>query len=113
MNNSQAIIDHCKGIRKSGIPSKGGIQETEDIKKILEKQLQLLSEESKRSSAENLCKLSEQMRAIAQILLGQSQSFYEASTSHPYVVQLPVKDLIDLYAARYKQAHSSGQTHEL
>lgn len=28
---SQAIIDHCKGIRKSGIPSKGGIQETNVI----------------------------------------------------------------------------------
>ena len=28
---SQAVIDHCKGIRKSGIPSKGGIQETNVI----------------------------------------------------------------------------------
>lgn len=25
---SQAVIDHCKGIRKLGIPSKGGVQET-------------------------------------------------------------------------------------
>jgi phage antirepressor YoqD-like protein len=28
---SQAIIDHCKGIRKLGIPSAGGIQETNAI----------------------------------------------------------------------------------
>lgn len=28
---SQAIIDHCKGIRKLGIPSQGGIQETNII----------------------------------------------------------------------------------
>lgn len=28
---SQAIIDHCKGIRKLGIPSNGGIQETNVI----------------------------------------------------------------------------------
>ena len=84
----------------------------EDIKKILEKQLQLLSEESKRSSAKNLCKLSEQMRAIAQILLGQSQSFYEASTNHPYVVQLPVEDLIDLYAARAQLLSRHSECHK-
>lgn len=24
----QAVIDHCKGIRKLGIPSEGGMQET-------------------------------------------------------------------------------------
>ena len=82
----------------------------DDIKKILEKQLQLLSEESECSSAEELCKLSEQMRAIAQILLGQSQSFYEASTNHPYVVQLPVTDLVDLYAARAQLLHRQGQS---
>jgi len=28
---SQAVIDHCKGIRKLGIPSQGGIQETNVI----------------------------------------------------------------------------------
>lgn len=28
---SQAVIDHCKGIRKLGIPSKGGMQETNVI----------------------------------------------------------------------------------
>lgn len=28
---SQAVIDHCKGIRKLGIPSEGGIQETNII----------------------------------------------------------------------------------
>lgn len=30
----------------------------------------------------------------------ESQSFYGASTNHPYVVQLPVADLVALYAAR-------------
>ena len=28
---SQAVIDHCKGIRKLGIPSAGGVQETNVI----------------------------------------------------------------------------------
>ena len=30
----------------------------------------------------------------------ENQSFYGASTNHPYVVQLPVADLVALYAAR-------------
>ena len=81
-----------------------------DIKKILEKQLQLLSEESEHASAANLCELSEQMGVIAQILLGQNQSFYEASTNHPYVVQLPATDLVDLYVARAQLLHHQGRS---
>lgn len=84
--------------------------EETDIKKILEKQLQLLSEESECVSTDELCRLSEQMRAIALILLGQNQSFYEASIGHPYVVQLPAEDLVDLYAARAQLLHRQGQS---
>ena len=80
------------------------------VKEILEKQLQLLSEESENATTDELCQLSEQMRAIALILLGQSQSFYEASTGHPYVVQLPAEDLVDLYAARAQLLHRQGQS---
>ena len=43
--------------------------EIKDIEKILGKQLQLLSEESECASTDELCRLSEQMRAIALILL--------------------------------------------
>lgn len=81
-----------------------------EINKILEKHLQLLCEKSKGSSVDELCKLSEQIRAIGQLLLWQNQSFYEASTNHPYVVQLPVKDLVDLYAARAQLLHRRGQS---
>lgn len=89
-----------------------------ETNKILEKQLELLSKASEttlqQEDWDSLNELSKSMAAIAQVLRSeQNRSFYGASTNHPYVVQLPVKDLIDLYAARYKQAHSSGQTHEL
>ena len=87
-----------------------------EINKILEKHLQLLCEKSKGSSVDELCKLSEQIRAIGQLLLWQNQSFYEVSTNHPYVVQLPVKDLVDLYAARAQLLHrrdSNSQHHGL
>lgn len=42
----------------------------------------------------------------------QSQSFYGASTCHPYVVQLPVRDLIDLYVARAEAFHRSSPDHK-
>lgn len=39
----------------------------------------------------------------------ESQSFYGASTNHPYVVQLPVADLVALYAARAERyTHSTA-----
>ncbi len=85
-----------------------------ETKEILEKQLELLSEVSKQAKLnelwDDLKDFSDRMVAIAQVLRSeQNRSFYGASTNHPYVVQLPVKDLIDLYAARYKQAHSSSR----
>ena len=88
----------------------------EDVKEILEKQLQLLSEVSenlRRSDypARDLTKLSVAMTGIASLLLQKNQSFYEASTSHPYVVQLPAKDLVDLYAARAQLLHRRGASH--
>jgi len=33
-NPSKAVIQHCKGITKLGIPSEGGIQETNVIPKV-------------------------------------------------------------------------------
>lgn len=96
-------------MRISSAQQRGSEGMTKDeIKKILEKQLQLLSEESESASTEDMCKLSEQIRAIALILLQQNQSFYEASTNHPYAVQLPVEDLVDLYAARAQLLRHQG-----
>lgn len=42
----------------------------------------------------------------------ENQSFYGASTNHPYEVQLPVKDLVDLYVARDARLHRSSNDHE-
>ena len=75
----------------------------EHVEKILEKQLQLLSEASvrNRENCEALCELSASMTKVIALLEGErSQFFGEASRCHPCVVQLPIKDLIDLYAAR-------------
>ena len=73
-----------------------------EVKETLEKQLELLSERSKTVDDMCLADVTEQMVQIAALLLDRekSQSFYGASTCHPYVVQLPVEDLVDLYAAR-------------
>lgn len=75
----------------------------EHIEKILEKQLQLLSEASVRNheNYEALCALSASMTKVIALLEGErSQFFGEASRCHPCGVQLPVRDLVDLYAAR-------------
>lgn len=42
----------------------------------------------------------------------ENQSFYGDSTNHPYEVQLPVKDLVDLYVARDVRLHRSSNDHE-
>lgn len=88
----------------------------EKVKEILEKQLQLLSEVSENFDAYEmdasiLPEFSLAMVEIASLLLQKNQSFYEASTSHPYVVQLPAKDLVDLYAARAELLHRRGASH--
>ena len=72
------------------------------IKEMLEKQLQLLSERSESATDEELCDISGEMVKVAQLILAidGNLSFYGASTNHPYVVQLPAEDLVDLYAAR-------------
>lgn len=75
----------------------------EHVEKILEKQLQLLSEASVRNheNYEALCALSASMTKVIALLEGERSQFSgEASRCHPCVVQLPIKDLIDLYAAR-------------
>lgn len=75
----------------------------EHVEKILEKQLQLLSEASvrNRENCEALCELSASMTKVIALLEGERSQFSgEASRCHPCVVQLPIKDLIDLYAAR-------------
>lgn len=85
-----------------------------DVKKILGKQLQLLSKYSMdlQWDVDDICKLTAQMVSLAQALDPElrSQSFYEASTNHPYVVQLPVADLVDLYAARAQLLRRQGQS---
>ncbi len=72
------------------------------VKATLEKQLDLLSKWSDGTrNCKELCDLTKRMVEVSHLLIGvENQSFYGASTHHPYVVQLPVKDLTDLYAAR-------------
>ena len=88
----------------------------ESTRKILEKQLQLLSEYSMNLQwdVDDICKLTAQMVSLAQTLDTElrSQSFYAASTNHPYVVQLPVADLVDLYVAREEAYYQSGPSRE-
>ena len=84
------------------------------VKETLEKQLQLLAERSANASNENIVELTESMVSVAKVLLALdgNQSFYAASTGHPYVVQLPAADLVDLYAARAELLHRRGQCHK-
>lgn len=74
-------------------------------KKLLHKQLQLLAECSYyyRTDAEKLSRLSHAMIEVVSILHGQNQSFY--GEYQPYAVQLPVKDLLDLYANKADMIH--------
>lgn len=86
----------------------------DNVKKILYKQLELLAERSKfkNISVNELTQLNKEIVNLAQVLLEvQNQSFYGASTNHPYVVQLPVGDLLDLYAARAQRFHQSSESH--
>lgn len=85
----------------------------DEIKETLEKQLELLYERSKTVDDMCLADITEQMVQIAALLLDRekSQSFYGASTCHPYVVQLPVEDLVDLYAARAERWNRQGVSH--
>lgn len=83
----------------------------EKIKKTLEKQFDLLTERSAGTFGEELAILTNAMINLAGVLDPevQTQSFYAASTYHPYVVQLPTKDLIELYVARAERATRRGE----
>ena len=85
-----------------------------NVKETLEKQLQLLSERSEKAHDTEIVELTEAMVAVANLLLALdgNQSFYEASTSHPYVVQLPAEDLVDLYAARAERLSRHSLSHK-
>ena len=85
--------------------------EQAQIKETLEKQFELLSERSKETSGKELADLTNTMINLAAILLPefQSQSFCAASINHPYVVQLPIKDLVELYVARAERANECGR----
>ena len=87
--------------------------EASEVKRTLEKQLELLSERSRTVEDMCLADVTEQMVQIAALLLDRekSQSFYGASTCHPYVVQLPVEDLVALYAARAERWNRQGVSH--
>ena len=87
----------------------------EDYKKILEQQLLLLSEKSNDTwSTDELCQLTDKILNLVMFLEPefQNQSFYAASTGHPYVVQLPAADLVDLYAARAELLHRRVPSHK-
>ena len=85
------------------------------VKETLEKQLQMLSERSSTADIKYLPALTGQMINLARILEPelQNQSFYGASTGHPYVVQLPAKDLVDLYVARAELLSRQAKSHRI
>ena len=80
------------------------------IKETLEKQFDLLAERSTQTYGAELANLTDAMINLAVILESdvQNQAFYAASTRHPYVVQLPIEDLLALHVARAEQARQSG-----
>lgn len=88
---------------------------TEQIKSTLEEQFLFLANRSKATYGKELADLTDAMIKVAFILAPelQNQSFYAASTYHPYVVQLPVKDLLALYAARIEEKQSSGHSRRI
>jgi len=83
---------------------------TEQIKNTLEEQFLFLANRSKATYGKELADLTDAMIKVAFILAPelQNQSFYAASTYHPYVVQLPVEDLLALYVAKAEEVHRSG-----
>ena len=78
-----------------------------EIEKILTEQLKLLGEVSKKSDEKQLKNLTDAMIEIVMLIEPESrnQSFYGASTCHPYEIQLPVADLVDLYVGRAAYAN--------
>ena len=87
----------------------------EQIKNKLEEQFLLLAERSKSTYGKELADLTNAMIKVALILAPklQNQSFYEVSTCHPYVVQLPVEDLLALYVARAEERNRSGRAQRI
>ena len=96
---------------------------TKNIKKMLYEQLELLVKQSKNiqfstNDTEKLVNLNKEIVSLADCLLHylplvpQNQSFYGVSTNHPYVVQLPAKDLVDLYVARAQLEHQCPEFHK-
>ena len=85
----------------------------DQVKKELLKQMELLQQKSQDPglNADSLAKLTDAMVSVSMVLLGGSQSFYGAGTHHPYVVQLPAEDLVELYVARAQRARRTGESH--
>ena len=81
----------------------------EKYKTVLDKQLDLLSEQSHTcDNRQDIAVLTEAMAKIVPILcqLSQSQFYAEGIWSHPYVGSLSMKDLIDLAKVRADRVHS-------
>ena len=81
------------------------------IKETLEKQFELLSKRSEEIQGKELADLTMAMINLVPFISPefQSQSFYAASINHPCVVQLPAKDLVELYVARAERANECGR----
>ncbi len=83
--------------------------DTEQIKNKLKEQFLFLAERSKEAYGKELVDLTNAMISLAGVLAPElhNQSFYAASTCHPYVVQLPIEDLLELYVARAKERNAA------
>ena len=84
------------------------------IKETLEKQLNLLSERSggKNVTIQELCELSSAIADLGYLLHQyENQSCGGVPMNFPCVVQLPAKDLVELYAAKAELLNRSDKSH--
>ena len=100
-----AILDIDMNILKPNYKQAewGGEVMNEEYKKILEQQLQLLSERSKSANNEDLCKLTDKMINLIMILDPELQNRFSVAQSlhFPALATLSAQDLIDLHLGQY------------
>ena len=79
----------------------------EEYKKLLEQQLQLLSEKSKTANPRNLCKLTDKIINLIPILDPEFQSQFSVAQSlrFPASATLTAQDLIDLHLGQYARSN--------
>ena len=73
------------------------------VQETFEKLFQELAECARNASDKDSCSIVDRLIQLAHVIdpaLRQNQSFFGENAHHPYVLQIPSKDLLALYAAR-------------